>query len=39
MKLGIGTYCYMWAIGFRFGDREAAPAHPMDAVRSAAPGA
>jgi sugar phosphate isomerase/epimerase len=31
MKLGIGTYCYMWAIGFKFGDREAAPAQPMDA--------
>jgi len=30
MKLGIGTYCYMWAIGFRFGDKEAAPEDPMD---------
>lgn len=29
MRLGVGTYCYMWAIGFRFGDREAAPEHPM----------
>ena len=29
MKLGIGTYCYMWAIGFKFGEREAAPAAPM----------
>ncbi len=28
MKLGIGTYCYMWAIGFKFGDKEAAPARP-----------
>jgi sugar phosphate isomerase/epimerase len=32
MKLGIGTYCYMWAIGFKFGDREAKPAHPMTAL-------
>lgn len=32
MKLGIGTYCYMWAIGFRFGDKKAMPAHPMTAV-------
>ena len=32
MKLGIGTYCYMWAIGFKFGEREAAPAQPMDAA-------
>ncbi len=31
MKLGIGTYCYMWAIGFEFGDRAAAPEQPMDA--------
>jgi sugar phosphate isomerase/epimerase len=29
MKLGIGTYCYMWAIGFKFGDKEAKPARPM----------
>ena len=29
MKLGIGTYCYMWAIGFKFGDKEAKPAQPM----------
>jgi len=29
MKLGIGTYCYMWAIGFKFGDKEARPARPM----------
>lgn len=32
MKLGIGTYCYMWAIGFRFGERAAAPAHPLSAL-------
>ena len=32
MKLGIGTYCYMWAIGFKFGDREARPPHPMTAM-------
>ena len=32
MKLGIGTYCYMWAIGFKFGDKEARPAHPMTAL-------
>lgn len=32
MKLGIGTYCYMWAIGFRFGDKEVVPDHPMTAV-------
>lgn len=32
MKLGIGTYCYMWAIGFRFGSQEAKPAHPMTAM-------
>jgi 3-oxoisoapionate decarboxylase len=32
MKLGIGTYCYMWAIGFKFGDKEARPAHPMTAM-------
>jgi sugar phosphate isomerase/epimerase len=32
MKLGIGTYCYMWAIGFKFGDKEARPAQPMDAM-------
>jgi sugar phosphate isomerase/epimerase len=31
MKLGIGTYCYMWAIGFEFGGLAAAPEHPMDA--------
>ncbi|MBK8047882.1 MAG: sugar phosphate isomerase/epimerase [Anaerolineales bacterium] len=31
MKLGIGTYCYMWAIGFKFGERAAVPAHPMTA--------
>ena len=31
MKLGIGTYCYMWAIGFKFGDKEARPPRPMDA--------
>lgn len=29
MKLGIGTYCYMWAIGFKFGDKEAKPKQPM----------
>jgi sugar phosphate isomerase/epimerase len=32
MKLGIGTYCYMWAIGFKFGDKEAKPAQPMTAL-------
>lgn len=32
MKLGIGTYCYMWAIGFKSGDRAAAPARPMTAL-------
>lgn len=32
MKLGIGTYCYMWAIGFKFGDKEAKPAKPMTAM-------
>lgn len=32
MKLGIGTYCYMWAIGFKFGDKEARPANPMSAM-------
>lgn len=32
MKLGIGTYCYMWAIGFKFGDKEARPPHPMTAM-------
>ncbi len=32
MKLGIGTYCYMWSIGFRFGDKEAKPQHPMSAM-------
>lgn len=32
MKLGIGTYCYMWAIGFQFGDKEARPSHPMTAL-------
>ena len=32
MKLGIGTYCYMWAIGFNFGGKEALPAHPMTAL-------
>lgn len=32
MKLGIGTYCYMWAIGFKFGDKEARPAQPMNAM-------
>ena len=31
MKLGIGTYCYMWAIGFKFGDKEARPPRPMGA--------
>jgi sugar phosphate isomerase/epimerase len=31
MKLGIGTYCYMWAIGFKFGDKAATPEYPMDA--------
>jgi sugar phosphate isomerase/epimerase len=31
MKLGIGTYCYMWAIGFTFGDKEAKPDEAMDA--------
>jgi len=32
VKLGIGTYCYMWAIGFKFGDKEARPAQPMSAM-------
>ena len=32
MKLGIGTYSYMWAIGFKFGGKEARPAHPMTAL-------
>jgi sugar phosphate isomerase/epimerase len=32
MKLGIGTYCYMWAIGFKFGDKEAKPVQPMTAM-------
>lgn len=32
MKLGIGTYCYMWAIGFKFGDQEARPPRPMTAL-------
>lgn len=32
MKLGIGTYCYMWAIGFKFGARTAMPASPMTAL-------
>lgn len=31
MKLGIGTYAYMWAIGFKFGDKDAKPEHPMTA--------
>ena len=31
MKLGIGTYAYMWAIGFKFGDKEARPEQPMTA--------
>lgn len=29
MKLGIGTYCYMWAIGFKSGGKEAKPSRPM----------
>ncbi len=32
MKLGIGTYCYMWAIGFQFGDKAARPAQPLTAL-------
>jgi sugar phosphate isomerase/epimerase len=32
MKLGIGTYCYMWAIGFKFGDKEVRPTRPMNAL-------
>jgi len=32
VKLGIGTYACMWAIGFKFGDREARPEHPMSAA-------
>src|SRR4051794_27916076 len=32
MKLGIGTYCYMWAIGFTLGDKEARPVQPMTAM-------
>jgi sugar phosphate isomerase/epimerase len=28
MKLGIGTYCYMWSIGFD----DARPEHPMNAI-------
>jgi len=31
MKLGIGTYCYMWSIGFEFGDKEARPPRPLGA--------
>lgn len=31
MKLGIGTYTYMWAIGFQFGERAARPARPLTA--------
>ena len=31
MKLGVGTYAYMWAIGFKFGDKEAKPDQPMTA--------
>ncbi len=31
MKLGIGTYATMWAIGFRFGDREVRPERPLSA--------
>ena len=31
VKLGIGTYAYMWAIGFKFGDKEARPEQPMTA--------
>lgn len=31
MKLGIGTYAYMWAIGFEIGGRAARPERPMTA--------
>ena len=27
MKLGIGTYCYMWAIGFKFGAKTSEHVH------------
>ncbi len=31
MKLGVGTYTYMWAIGFQFGGRAARPTRPLTA--------
>ncbi len=31
MKLGLGSYAYMWSIGFQFGDKAARPDQPVDA--------